>query len=158
MLTGMLAVRNLVLGQRNDLWSVNTHHEYHEEIREQVTEHDPEEVLGSTLPHAFFKLDRVALGLSMGVVGGTLLLLATLALVLKGGAVVGPNLGLLREYFPGYSVTAPGSVLGLFYGFGSGFVIGWTVAFFRNAMVFLYTAIVHRRAELLVLRRLLEYL
>jgi protoporphyrinogen oxidase len=33
MLTGVLAVRNLVLGQRNDLWSVNADQEYLEEVR-----------------------------------------------------------------------------------------------------------------------------
>jgi protoporphyrinogen oxidase len=33
MLTGMYAVRNLMLGQRNDLWSVNAEQEYHEEVR-----------------------------------------------------------------------------------------------------------------------------
>jgi protoporphyrinogen oxidase len=33
MLTGLLAVRNLVLGQQNDLWNVNADQEYHEEIR-----------------------------------------------------------------------------------------------------------------------------
>jgi protoporphyrinogen oxidase len=32
MLTGVLAVRNLMLGQQNDLWSVNTDQEYHEEV------------------------------------------------------------------------------------------------------------------------------
>jgi protoporphyrinogen oxidase len=35
MLTGMLAVRNLVLGEQNDLWSVNTDQEYHEEVRSE---------------------------------------------------------------------------------------------------------------------------
>jgi len=39
MLTGMLAVRNVVLGERNDLWSVNTDQEYHEEISD--TQQDP---------------------------------------------------------------------------------------------------------------------
>jgi len=33
MLTGILAVRNLVLGEKNDLWSVNAEQEYHEEVR-----------------------------------------------------------------------------------------------------------------------------
>jgi protoporphyrinogen oxidase len=33
MLTGMLAVRNLVHGEKNDLWAVNADQEYHEEIR-----------------------------------------------------------------------------------------------------------------------------
>ena len=33
MLTGMYAVRNMLLGQANDLWSVNADQEYHERIR-----------------------------------------------------------------------------------------------------------------------------
>ena len=32
MLTGMLAARNVVLGERNDLWSVNVDQDYHEEV------------------------------------------------------------------------------------------------------------------------------
>ncbi len=32
MLTGLLAVRNLLEGERNDLWRVNTEQEYHEEV------------------------------------------------------------------------------------------------------------------------------
>jgi protoporphyrinogen oxidase len=36
MLTGILAVRNLVRGEKNDLWSVNTDQEYHEEIRDKA--------------------------------------------------------------------------------------------------------------------------
>jgi protoporphyrinogen oxidase len=157
MLTGMLAVRNLALGQQNDLWSVNTDQEYHEEIREQVTEHDLEEVLEGALTQVFLKLDRVAMGLAVGMVSGALLFLATLALVLKGGPMVGPTLGLLGQYFPGYTVTGSGSVVGLLYGFVSGFVVGWAFAFLRNATVFLYMAVVQRRAELQALRRLLEY-
>jgi protoporphyrinogen oxidase len=33
MLTGMWAVRNILFGERHDLWQVNTEQEYHEEIR-----------------------------------------------------------------------------------------------------------------------------
>jgi len=33
MLTGALAARNVVLDQRNDVWSINTDAEYHEEVR-----------------------------------------------------------------------------------------------------------------------------
>ena len=86
-----------------------------------------------------------------------LLFLATLILVLKGGDVVGPKLELLENYFPGYSVTLPGSLLGLGYGFFSGFVGGWGFAFLRNTSVFLYMALLHRRAERQLLRKLLEY-
>jgi protoporphyrinogen oxidase len=159
MLTGMLAVRNLVLGEHNDLWSVNTDQEYHEEIRDEdgIRVPDITEVLQGALAQAFPKLDRVALGLSLGTVSGALLFLTTQILLLKGGDVVGPNLQLLSQFLPGYSVTMSGSILGLAYGFGSGFVGGWSFAFLRNASVFLYTAATQHRAEREVLRKLLEY-
>ena len=159
MFTGMLAVRNMVLGQHNDLWSVNTDQEYHEEIREDtaVESHDLEEVLEVALTRVFLKLDRVALGLSLGMATGLVLFLATLILVLKGGEVIGPRLQLLNQYFPGYSVTVPGAAVGLTYGFATGFVGGWGIAFLRNAALFVYLALIHRRAERRLLRKVLEY-
>jgi hypothetical protein len=36
MLTGMLAARNIALGEKNDVWAVNTDQDYHEEIVEEV--------------------------------------------------------------------------------------------------------------------------
>jgi hypothetical protein len=159
MVTGMLAVRNLTAGEHNDLWSVNTDQEYHEEIREKV-ELEPEvalEAVKEAFAQAFAKLDRLAFGLSTGAMAGLLLFLATLFLVLKGGDVMGPNLQLLQHYFPWYSVTLSGSLLGLGYGFLSGFVGGWGFAFLRNITAFLYMALIRRRAERLVLRKLLEY-
>jgi protoporphyrinogen oxidase len=35
MVTGMLAARNVAFGEKNDVWSVNTEQEYHEEILEE---------------------------------------------------------------------------------------------------------------------------
>ena len=159
MVTGMLAVRNLTAGEHNDLWSVNTDQEYHEEIREKV-ELEPEvalEAVKEAFAQAFAKLDRLAFGLSTGAMAGLLLFLATLFLALKGGDVMGPNLQLLQQYFPWYSVTLSGSLLGLGYGFLSGFIGGWGFAFLRNITAFLYMALIRRRAERLVLRNLLEY-
>jgi protoporphyrinogen oxidase len=158
MLTGILAVRNLVLGERNDLWSVNTDQEYHEEI--QVEEEGTREIVDvvrETLAGVFPKLDGVALGLSMGILFGLTLFLATLALVFKGGDVVGPRLQLLAQYFPGYSVTPAGSVLGLAYGFITGLIGGWSFAFLRNGFLFLYMAAKYRSAERQILRKLLDY-
>jgi protoporphyrinogen oxidase len=151
MLTGMLAVRNVVFGERNDLWSVNTDQEYIEEIQEPAID------VEGILERVFLKLDRVAFGVSLGTVTGLALFLATLILVVKGGDVVGPNLQLLSQYFPGYHVTALGSALGLFYGFLTGFAGGWFFALLRNTMMFLYMAAIHRRAELYLLRKLFEY-
>ena len=159
MLTGMLAVRNIVLGERNDLWSVNTEQEYLEEMPGEPEIGTPQiaEVLQGAIAQAFPKLDRLSFGLSLGMASGLILFLITLILVLNGGAVVGPNLQLLNQYFPGYSVTALGSLLGLAYGFGTGFVGGWGFAFLRNTAVFFYMAMVHRRAERQLLREILKY-
>jgi hypothetical protein len=71
---------------------------------------------------------------------GVGLLVATLWLVIKGGENVGQNLNLLSNYFPGYSVTWSGSLIGLFYGGLSGAALGWTVAR-------LYNALANRRAD-----------
>jgi protoporphyrinogen oxidase len=160
MVTGMLSVRNIMFGEKNDLWSVNTDQEYHEEIREKI-EVEPEialEAVKSAFVQAFTKLDRFAFGVSTGSLAGLLLFFATLILVLKGGEVVGPNLQLLENYFPGYTVTLFGSLLGFVYGFVTGFVAGWSFAFMRNVTMFLYTAIMQQRAERMLLRKLLEYI
>jgi hypothetical protein len=159
MLTGMLAVRNMVDGENNDLWSVNTDQEYLEEVREEVKvlTGDIAEALEGVLTRVFLKLDRIALGVSLGMTTGVLLCLLTIILVLKGGDAVGRNLGLLRQFFPAYSVTLPGSILGLFYGFVGGFAAGWGFAFVRNSVMFLYTAAIYRRSELYLLRKLFDY-
>src|SRR5580765_3836485 len=72
MLTGVLAVRNMVLGERNDLWGVNTEQEYHEEMPSDVGVEGPDitSVLQGALSQAFPRLDRLAFGLSLGVVSG----------------------------------------------------------------------------------------
>jgi len=91
-------------------------------------------------------------------VAGAGLFLATLILVLKGGAGVGANLSLLSNYFPGYQVTGPGSLLGFIYGFFGGFVTGYSFALLRNLSAFLYMALVRRRAERRLLRSLLDHI
>lgn len=151
MLTGMLAVRSMVLGEAHDLWSVNTDQDYHEEeVRTAAPQpaEDAEAVFEEEVARVFLRVDRVALGLAAGVVGGLGLFAATLVLVVSGGPVVGPILGLLGQYFPGYSVTPLGSLLGLVYGFLAGFVLGWLFAALRNAILFLYLVAVYRQWQL----------
>src|SRR5262249_29576866 len=133
--------------ERNDVWSINTEQEYHEELR----------ATAATPPLGFAKLDRVALGIATGVLAGLGLFLATIALVLKGGPHVGPHLILLAQYLPGHRVTAAGSPLGLAYGLVGGFVAGWTFALLRNATALLLLAVVRRRVERRALGRLLDY-
>lgn len=152
MLTGILAARNLVLGERNDLWNVNTEPEYLEEAAAESA------VLEESLTRIFTRLDRFAFGVSLGAVAGLLLSAATLWLVIKGGYDVGQNLQLLRNYFPGYRVTPFGGLVGLVYGFAGGFFGGWLFAFLRNATMFSYVAWVERKAQRGLMSRIFDYL
>lgn len=156
MLTGILAVRNLVAGEQNDLWIVNAEQEYHEETRVEGVE--TSDTVLEALSEAFSRLDAPAFSIATGAAAALVLSLATALLVLRGGNVVGPNLQLLSQFFPGYSVTATGSLLGLLYGFIVGFVGGLTFAYLRNTAVFLYLVTVKRRAELHQLRKFLDYI
>jgi hypothetical protein len=147
MRTGLLAARN-VLGAQHDVWEVNEEEDYLEERGEEI----PTVVLAET----FARLDAVAFGAAVGLASGLGLLLATLWLVVKGGDVVGPNLGLLSQYFPGYSVTVLGSAVGFGYAAASGFVFGWSFATLRNLVLWLYLYRVRRRVEWLSLRDFLD--
>ena len=122
-------------------------------MAEEITE----KALTPTLEEYFPRIDRLALAGATGAAAGLGLFLATMLLVLKGGAVVGPTLGLLGHYFPGYTVSAPGAFLGLLYGFVTGGALGWTFALLRNSVMLLYVAIVRRRVEWGLLRRFLEF-
>lgn len=64
----------------------------------------------------------------IGAVAGGGLFLATVWLLLRGGPLVGPHLGLLANYFPGYSVTWTGAFVGLGYGVAGGAIVGWILA------------------------------
>ena len=100
------------------------------------------------LVRTFGKLDAIALGGSCGIVCGLGLFAATAILLIKGGEEVGPNLGLLSQYFIGYSVTWTGSIIGALYGCVTGFVIGWSIAFVRNVSIATYLHAVRLRAQL----------
>lgn len=84
-------------------------------------------------------LNTKILGLSLGLLCGLVIFIATNWLVLKGGKVVGPHLQLLSQYFIGYRVSFFGSLIGFAYGFAvgtfSGSLIGWIynkITTFRN--------------------------
>ncbi len=74
-------------------------------------------------------------GLAFGTLCGLGLFLATVILVLQGGPNPGPHLSMLSVYFPGYSVTFIGSVLGFIYAFVGGYAVGRTVATIYNRLL-----------------------
>ena len=84
---------------------------------------------------AVLRLNARAWGIAMGLLLGTGLFVATNILVLKGGPHVGSHLRLLAVYFPGYSVTFLGSVVGFIYLFVIGYGLGRLVGAVYNKMV-----------------------
>ena len=73
-----------------------------------------------------------SLAVVFGMVCGAGLFVATVWLLIRGGPDVGRNLGLLSNYYPGYDVTWPGAVVGLFYGAVFGALVGWSTAWIYN--------------------------
>ena len=94
------------------------------------------------------RLDPVALGISLAVVCGAMLLLATNVLVLAGGQEAGRHLALLSQYLPGYRVTPVGSLIGAAYAAAGGFVFGWLAAYLRGVCLNIYLWMVRLWADL----------
>ena len=81
----------------------------------------------------------------MGTVFAVVLFLMTLVLLFKGaptGTEVGPHLKLLGVYFPGYSVSWAGSVIGAVYAWIAGAVMGFVWAVLWNLSHYLYIVLV----------------
>ena len=176
MLTAVYAARNMV-GEQHDVWSVNTEMEYHEEERVKrsvakpgiaaTTTATPAAAAGDRqvprrltpeelIEAAFAKLDPVALGVAVGIVVGLGLFIATVALLLKGGAVVGPTLALLNNVLFGFSVTWSGAFIGLVEGTLGGFAVGYGFASLRNVGIDAYAWLLQRRAMAMSQRNLLD--
>lgn len=77
---------------------------------------------------ALAQLNARAWGIAVGLLFGLSLAAATLILVAKGGALVGPHLGLLGVVLPGYRVTTAGAFIGFVYLFVIGYALGRATA------------------------------
>ena len=91
-----------------------------------------EEAQLALLRSAIARLRTSVMAVVFGLSGGTLLALATAWLLMQGGDDIGPHLGLLNNYFPGYTVSWPGVAVGFFYGLVTGAVLGWVIAWLYN--------------------------
>lgn len=80
------------------------------------------------------KLNARAWGVALGLVFGIGLFVATMILVIRGGSTIGPHLGLLGVFLPGYSVSAGGAFIGFMYLFVIGYLIGWIIGSVYNAL------------------------
>ena len=86
------------------------------------------------LARAVARLRAGVMALVFGFFGAAGLCLATVWLLVRGGPDVGRHLGLLSNYFPGYSVSWPGAALGLVYGGLTGALLGSSVAWIYNRL------------------------
>jgi len=118
----------------------------------EATEELPEEAVLAFLP-----LDKRALGVAFGLVGGLLVFFVTVfAILILGGDSTG--LRLLGEYFYGYDVSWGGAVIGFFWGFVTAFVFAWFAAFVRNLVMATSVFIARTREELRQTRDFLDHI
>lgn len=79
------------------------------------------------------KINKAALGLSLGILWGlAIFLLTNFRLLTGGGGGMLKRLGIV--YF-GYTYSFFGSLIGLFWGFIDGFIAGWILALLYNFFV-----------------------
>lgn len=161
MLTGLYAARNLV-GERHDVWTVNTEMAYHEEhepnfgvlgerrVPARVVVPVPSAPISGdeVLVVAFARLDTVALGVAIGVVSGLGLWVASLrTLLMPAASDVRESLALLGNFLPGFEVSWAGAVTGALELGVLGFAVGWMAAGVRNGSLRLYARWVRRHAD-----------
>lgn len=105
----------------------------------------------------FAPLDKRAFGVAIGVVCGLAVLLVTLGqLLLRPQA--SPDLSLLAQYFPGYTVSYRGAIVGAAWAFGAGFCGGWFTAFVRNLVLAVSLFFLRSKAELSDSRDFLDHI
>jgi protoporphyrinogen oxidase len=148
MVTGIMAARNL-RGERHEVWEVNEDAEY--------LEKGSLDLLDDPLLRPFARLHKRAFGIAVGSTLGLGLFLLTLAALARGGETAGPTLALLGQYFIGYSLSVTGSLIGLGYGFASGFISGWLFALVRNFLALIQFNSLRTREDRIHLRDFLDY-
>ncbi len=87
------------------------------------------------ITRAVARLKAVVLGMVIGLIAGVGLFAMTAVLIIDGGPDAGIHLQLLGNFFPGYSVTWPGAVIGFFWAFVCGGVIGFAIGRVYNRVV-----------------------
>jgi hypothetical protein len=91
--------------------------------------------VGDEVSRAIARIQTGVLTIVFAALCGSGLFLMTAWLVLKDGPNVGAHLQLLGQYFPGYSVTWTGSVIGFLYGALVGGAAGWAIGTIYNRIV-----------------------
>jgi hypothetical protein len=102
-------------------------------------------------------LDKRALGVAFGVAVAISVAAATVFCMVTDPEGRIP-LRLLSQFFAGYSVSREGIAIGAAWGFVTGFVWGWFLAFTRNLVLAVWLVWVRVRADVEVSRDLLDHI
>ena len=105
----------------------------------------------------FLPLHKRAFGTATGVAAALLLFIATAATIITQPDD-GFGLGLLAQYFTGFSLSWPGAFIGAAWAGFTGFVMGWFLAFSRNVLVACMVLYVRARADLAQTQDLLDHI
>ena len=114
---------------------MTTNHGESDDLYEYMNSNDEAEE--EIIRRAVLQLNGNILGFVLGAVAALVIFTATNWLILKGGESVGAHLGLLGQFFIGYSVTFVGSLIGAIYGFIIGYISGLLIGWVYNAVLFL---------------------
>ena len=99
-----------------------------------MTTSDQKSLEDRLIDRSVLRVNTLATAVGIGLLCGAVLFVATLFLALRDGPTAGPHLGLLSQYFPGYSVTILGSFVGFFYAFLVGGSAGYLLTSIYNRL------------------------
>jgi hypothetical protein len=84
--------------------------------------------------NTLLRLNARAWAIAVGLLFGLGIFFATVLLVVKGGPTVGPHLGLIGQFLPGYRVTWGGAFIGFVYLFVIGYAVGRIIGWVYNSL------------------------
>ena len=106
---------------------------------------------------AFAPVHKRSLGIALGTVTGAgVFALTAFHVIFRPGDAL--DIGLLAQYFYRYDVSWTGACIGLFWGFTSGLIAGWFIAFVRNLMMAVHAFTFRTKAELAQTQDFLDHI
>lgn len=108
------------------------------------------------LRFAFAPLVKRALGFAIGTAFGSVIFVLTVWTMFLPSEH--DYIAILCQYFQGYSVSVKGAFIGLLWGFWTGFVTGWFMAFCRNFFVAAWIILIRAKAQLTANRDFLDHI
>jgi len=100
----------------------------------------------STFVPKFPRAHKQALGVAVGLTAASMIILLTVFQTLL--TPQGLPLELLNQYFYGYNVSWRGALIGGAWGFATGFIGGWLLAFVHNFTIGAWLLLVRARHDL----------